>query len=199
MAERKTIKREVEVEALETGRYLAVGGVESVVRAALHAAAELQAAGVRLDLMSNADIEIVTRYDPTYMRDSLALRAPAESQRSLRRTPDCVPNNLTLEQLFALRDAVFARIEESEQRLVKTTTPAPTEPEVDIMTARTRAVSTSPEDVIAAANLARKTLLLARNDAGLAPADADAGISLAVATDSRRVIVTARYPALEPF
>lgn len=199
MAEKKTIRREIEVEVLETGNYLLRDGQKDVIRAALAAAAELQASGVRLDRVVSEDIEISMGYDTGHLRDNFALRVPAESQRPLRRAPNYIPNNLTLEQLFALRDAVFARIEESEQRLVKTTTPAPTEPEVDIVTAksaRVRALSTSPEDVIAAANLARRTLLVARNDAGLSPMDADAGISLAVATDPRRVIVTARYPSM---
>lgn len=130
MAQKKTIERKIEVEVLETERFLLRDGQKDVIRAALAAAADLQASGVRLDELTADDVEIEIGYDASFMRDNFALRVPVEAGRepviswqtvvaaaSRGETREELLGTVTLEQLHNLRSKVNERISEVENRL----------------------------------------------------------------------------------
>lgn len=196
------------------------------VHVGLALACELQEAGVSLTSTTIAEMAVRIEYDPKGLSNlaraqveikdkplgitswqSRFEEAVAASRLSIVRAEGGegvrIPNNTTLEELHMIRDAVQARIDEVEERIEGGADSAPAELVVDVtsaLMARVSLGSTDPADIVAAVNLARKTLLLTRTGAGKAPSGRDALIDYKVTVDRQRTAVTARYPkAPEPF
>lgn len=202
------------------------------VHVGLALACELQEAGVSLTSTTIAEMAVRIEYDPKGLSNlaraqveikdkplsitswqSRFEEAVAASRLSIVRAEGGegvrIPNNTTLEELHMIRDAVQARIDEVEERIDGGADPAPAESKVGsrgpdgvCVTAN----SIEPAAVVTAVNLARRTLLLARNDAGLAPSEQDGLIEYKVSVRAdQHAVVTALYPstfytpAPEPF